>query len=59
VCAVELTSGVKAPLAVQPERPLSKPPFTTPPPPPEGAMTVNETLVECVALAPVPVTVTV
>jgi len=47
------------PDGVQPLRfPVSKPPFTIPPPPP-GDVTVRETAVEWVALAPEPVTVSV
>src|SRR5439155_15951464 len=47
------------PVVVQPLNvPVSNPPFVMPEPPPEG-LTVSDTLVECVAEAPVPVTVTV
>ena len=55
-CAVVLIRGVNAPLADQPPSvPFSKPPFTTP----CTAVTVSATLVMCVAVAPVPVTVIV
>ena len=50
-------TGVKAPLMLQPLRsPVSKPPLTTPG---GAAVTVRETVVVCVALEPVPVTVIV
>jgi hypothetical protein len=50
-------TGVKAPLAVQPLRfPVSKPPLTTPC---GAAVTVRLTVVECVALVAVPVTMIV
>src|SRR3954447_12312091 len=57
VCAVVLMPGRKAPLAVQPlSVPVSKPPLTTP----CGAVvTVRATVVVCVVVAPVPVTVIV
>jgi hypothetical protein len=38
--------------------PVSKPPLVIPPPPPDD-VTVNDTVVLCVALVPVPVTVRV
>ena len=50
-----LITGVKAPLGVQPLRlPVSKPPFTTRC---AAGVTVRLTVVVCVALVPVPVTV--
>src|SRR5437763_1805454 len=53
----EWITGVHAPLVVQPPRlPVSKPPFVTPC---VGTVTVSETLVACVALVAVPVTVIV
>src|SRR3954447_20007615 len=58
-CAVVTTRGATTPDDDQLlSEPLSKPPFTTPP---GGAadVTVNETVVVCVAEAPVPVTVIV
>ena len=57
VCAVVLIRGRYAPLAVQPlSVPVSKPPLTTP----CGAVvTVRLTVVECVAVVPVPVTMNV
>jgi hypothetical protein len=49
-----------APLVVQPLNvPVSNPPLTTTDPPPPAGLTVSVTAVECVALAAVPVTVTV
>jgi hypothetical protein len=52
----EFVTDSNAPAVVQPDSvPVSKPPFTTPPPPLE--VTVRATVVACVALVPVPVTV--
>jgi hypothetical protein len=49
-----------APLVVQPLKlPVSNPPLVTTEPPPPAGFTVSDTVVECVALVPVPVTVIV
>jgi hypothetical protein len=57
-CAVLLIE-VAAPPVVQPLKvPVSKPPLVMPPPPPDE-VTVTLTVVLCVALPSVPVTVTV
>ena len=52
--------AVALPTTVQPDRlPVSKPPLVIPPPLPPDEVTVNDNVVLCIVLVPVPVMVSV